>query len=240
MTPIRKKLALLAAGIAVVPLLMIGRVFSSDHADTPEIAADPGTDLTDVFMFPSPTNAANVVLVMTVNPLVPKGQGGSVSFDPNVLYQFKIDNSGDAVEDLVIQATFGAKGANQQVRIAGPARPNNTGTTATALTTTATGALNQPFTSGAMQVFAGAREDPFFFDLEQFFTILPDRATPINGKPVPPEDANKPQATTWRAPGQAKDFLIGFNLLAIVVEVPKSQLIGNGNGNIGLWCTTSK
>lgn len=234
----RRWALLLAAGLMAIPALMISRVRSSDHADTPQIAANPGTDLTDVFIFPSTTNAANVVLVMTVNPLVPTGQAGSVSFDPTVLYQFKIDNTGDAVEDLVIQASAGAKGPNQTISISGPARPERTGTASTRLATSATGTLNQAFSGGGMQVFAGAREDPFFFDLEQFFTILPDRATPINGQPV--SDPNTPKATSWRPAGQAKDFLAGFNLLAIVVEVPKSQLIGSGNGTINLWCTTSK
>ena len=75
-----------------------------------------------------------------------------------------------------------------------------------------------------MQVFAGVREDSFFFDLEQFFTIFPDRATPINGIPV--ANPNDPQATTWRAPGTAVDFLSNgnYSVLSIVVELPKSLL----------------
>jgi len=89
-----------------------------------------------------------------------------------------------------------------------------------------------------LQVFAGAREDPFFFDLNQFFTILPDRATPITGTPIANPD--QPQAATFRAPGAAQDFLVGLNVLSIVVELPKSQLIGAGSGKIALWCTTSR
>ena len=104
-----------------------------------------------------------------------------------------------------------------------------------------TGTMGTAFSPTAgMQVFAGVREDPFFFDLEQFFTILPDRATPINGKPIPVADANTPKATSWRAPGVAKDFLANYNLLSIVIELPKSQLKGAGNGKIGVWATTSK
>lgn len=239
----RKRVLALMAGTAAlaVPALIATRsAVSSDHADTPQIAADPGTDLTDVFVFPSPTNANNVVLAMCVSPLIPTGQAASRQFDPNVLYQFKIDNTGDAVEDLVIQATFTGTGAAQRVHIAGPAAPTRIGTTSTALDPFSTsGTINAAFSpTPGMQVFAGAREDPFFFDLEQFFTILPDRATPVTGTAV--ADPNVPKATTWRAPGVARDFLAGLNLLALVVELPKSQLRGTTNGQIRVWCTTSK
>lgn len=225
----------LAAGLGAVQ-----KARGSDHADTPQIAASPGSDLTDVFIYPSPTDPNKVVLTMCVSPLIPTG--GTRTFDPNVLYQFKIDNTGDKVEDLVIQARFEGNDASQKVLIAGPVAPARTGTLGEALPTySVTGTLNTPFapTSG-MQVFAGVREDPFFFDLEQFFTILPDRATPISGTAVPLAEANTPKATSWRAPGAAKDFLVGYNVLAIVVELPKSALRGSGDGKISLWCTTSK
>lgn len=216
------------------------KVHASDHADTPAIAANPGVDLTDVFVFPSPTNANNVVLAMNVHPLIPTGQGPSHSFDPSVLYQFKIDNVGDHKEHLVIQAKFGPQSSAQKVFITDPVVPSMQGTQSVLETPdSVVGTLNKPFTtSTGMKVFAGAREDPFFFDLEQFFTILPDRATPINGVPVANPD--QPQAATFRSPGAAKDFLKGLNVLSIVVELPKSQLIGTGSGKIGVWCTTSK
>jgi hypothetical protein len=245
-----RKLALLAVvGAALIPALLFVRARGSDHADTPAIAARPGADLTDVFMFPSPTNTNNVVLVMCVHPLIPSGQGPSVVFDPNVLYQFKIDNTGDFVEDYVIQATFVGTGSNQTVQIAA-GKPTMTGTSSVLLTPdSVTGTINNTFTtSGGIKVFAGAREDPFFFDLAQFLTILPDRANPLgptftntNGQTVSttPSDPDQPMATTFRSAGQAQDFLKGLNVLAIVVELPKSQLIGTNGSKINVWCTTS-
>ena len=70
-----KKAALLG-GVGLVALAGIAGVRQargSDHADTPQIAAAPGTDLTDVFVFPSTSNPNNVVLAMTVHPLIPTG-----------------------------------------------------------------------------------------------------------------------------------------------------------------------
>ncbi len=248
----RSKGVLLAIGVALLPGLLMLRARGSDHADTPAIAQRPGGDLTDVFIFPSPTNANNVVLIMDAHGLIPPGQSAGVSFDPNVLYQFKIDNTGDAVEDLVIQAKFSGTGAGQQVQIAGPVKPTRTGTVSQFETAdSVVGTINQPFTlSNGVKVFAGAREDPFFFDLEQFYTILPDRAKPVfpstftntSGSAVTtsPADPNAPQATTWRPAGQARDYLAGLNCLSVVVEMPKSMLTTpGGNGKIRVWCTTS-
>ncbi len=215
------------------PAVLIYRSHASDHADTPNLYANPGQDLSDLYIFPSPTNPNNVVLVMNCHPLIGPGQGPSTYFDPNVLYQFKIDNTGDGVEDAVIQAKFGAPGPNQTVSISGPLKPSTTGSSNVAERPyTVTGTYDKTFspTSG-MTVFCGPREDPFFFDLDQFFTILPDRATPITGTPV--ANPNAPQATSWRpAPGPgvtnpAQDFLSvhQFNVLSIVIELPKSKLL---------------
>ena len=182
---------------------------------------------------------------MSVHPLIPAGNPNKVVFDPNVLYQFKIDNTGDNVEDLVIQARFQGTGLNQKVFISGPVKPSRTGTTTQFETAYATtGTFNTAFSPTAnMKVFAGLRSDPFFIDLDQLFKILPDRSYPL-GQPAgtDPSKANTPQSTTFRGfPGQpaAQDFLKDFNVLGFVVELPKSQLVGPGNGKIKVWETTS-
>lgn len=240
----KKKAALLLAAVVLTPAAIFAVARGSDHADTPTIAKNPGTDITDVFIFPSPNNPNNVVLAMNVHPLIPSGQAGSVSFDPSVLYQFKIDNNGDNVEDLVIQAKFRGTGPNQQAAIYGPAAPLRLGTRTELLRTpqATVGTINTVFAPGTgIQAFCGAREDPFFFDLNQFFAILPDRASPITGQNV--ANPNQPQQTTFNGfPGRpaASDFLAGFNVLSIVIELPKTQLVGSGSGKIGVWCTTSK
>jgi hypothetical protein len=246
----RKKLSLLtvAAGVMLVPGLLLVKARGSDHADTPAIAASPGVDLTDVFIFPSPVDSTKVVLVMNVHPLIVSGVTSTV-FDPNVLYQFKIANKGSAaapVENLVIQAKFTGTGTNQTVQIAGPIAPTMTGTQSVFQTPDPTsGAINTIFTtSTGIKVFAGTREDPFFFDLEAFFNVLPDRGTTLPtpiGRPAP-ANPDQPQSTTFNAPGVATDTLKGYNVLTIVLEMPRTMLTngGDGTGKIRLWCTTSK
>jgi hypothetical protein len=237
---IKLGLVLAAAGVVFMPLALVRHARGSDHADTPDNAANPGQDLSDVYLFPSPSDPTKVVLVMDASPLITPAEIATRSFDPNVLYQFKIDNTGDNVEDLVIQAHFTGVGATQKCFISGPVKPAVTGTTSKSMAPDATvGTFNTTFTlTNGAKVFCGTREDPFFFDLEQFFKILPDRAYPISHVEVANPD--QPQAATFRNPGV--DFLSNghYNVLSIVVELPKTMLKGTNGSKIGVWCTTSK
>ena len=207
----------------------------SDHQDTPEVELSPRMDVNDVYAFPG-ASADRIVLVLdTSSPLAP---GADASFDPNLLYQIKVDNSGDAVEDLVLQFTFDGTGASQRVNLRGPVAPAQTGTSNTivAVAPQLSGAVNQVLGSPTgVQLFAGVRDDPFFIDLEQFFRIVPDRR-PATG----PLSLIGPQqeATAFRDPGI--DYVRGLNTLAMVVELPVAMLTGGGDGRIGVWATTSR
>ncbi|CAN5544008.1 hypothetical protein BH11ARM1_BH11ARM1_03640 [soil metagenome] len=231
--------ALVAIAAVAAPVILMSTSQASDHADTPDIAANPGADITDLFVFPNPTAPNRVVFALNVHPLVAPGHGRKTYFDPNVLYQIKIDTDGDAIEDLVLQAKFGPAGPGQTFNIAGPIAPSTTGTRNIFESAyPSNGTINMTYKPElGYQVFAGGREDPFFFDLEQFFNILPDRATPLSG--IPQGNPNSPQSLAWRPAGQAVDFLSngGYNVLSMVFEMPRSMI--SGNGNIGVWATTS-
>ncbi len=231
-----RRAVLAAAAACLVPL---GAARASDHADTAENVNRIGADMTDVYAFPNPHNAANVVLVMNTHGLIPAGQGAT--FDPGVLYQLKIDNTGDYVEDLVIQFRFTGVGANQKVLMAGPMKPFMTGTTSIfGRPNRNKGTINQTFSPlTGVSVFAGVRSEPFFLDLNQFYTIFPDRMTPLTGRQVDFTSiiaADTPQAGGWRPPGLAMDYLANLNVMSIVVEMPKTML---GTGVVHLWETTS-
>jgi hypothetical protein len=225
----------LALGV-VASVAGIGALLASDHQDTPEVELNPTMDINDVYAFPGST-ADRVALIMTTSSPI---AGVGASFDPNLLYQLKIDNTGDAIEDLVLQITFNSGiGAAQQVRVVGPVAPSTPGTLNTLVNSSSVveGAVGTVLGSTTgVQVFAGLRADPFFIDLEQFFKILPDRrpATgPLSGPPTA-------TASSFRSPGV--DLLRPFNTLAIVVEVPKSQLVTGTatDAKFGVWATTSR
>lgn len=73
--------------------------------------------------------------------------------------------------------------------------------------------------------------------LEQFFRIIPDRK-PVTGGLSQRPDA--PTASAFRPAAQAVDYLRGLNTLAIVIELPASQLTGASSKKIGVWGTINR
>ncbi|MBI4130854.1 DUF4331 domain-containing protein [Candidatus Roizmanbacteria bacterium] len=82
-------------------------VSASSHREAPNIAADPKADATDVYAFISPDKPNTVTLVANYLPFEePAGGPNFYTFDDNVLYEIKIDNDGDAEEDIAYQFRF--------------------------------------------------------------------------------------------------------------------------------------
>ena len=206
---------------ALVAVGVRHRLGAADHRDSMTTENDQAVDIADVYSFVSPSNPANVVFGMTVPGLVPPSE--TRFFDPNALYQFKIDTDGDAVEDLVIQVFATGTGTDQRVHFRGPAVPPAMGAVnmllpgEDAVTVQFSGADQARVeTGGGLTVFAGLRDDPFFFDLARVREI-------VGG-----------QETSFRNPGI--DTFAGTNALAIVVELPRSMLANQ----FGVWGTTNR
>ena len=228
--------AVALAAVAALATFATARARASDHQDTPEVELNPRMDINDVYAFPG-SAADRIVLVMTTSSPI---AGSNAAFDPNLLYQFKIDNSGDAVEDRVIQVTFeGSEPGSQRVTLRGPVAPAMVGSRATLVTdgSVVTGAVGGSLTGATgITVFTGLRADPFVIDLEQFFNIVPD-SRPATGALSGPATAT---ASAFRTPGV--DLLRPFNTLAIVVELPKSLLQSStaADASFGVWGTISR
>lgn len=243
-TPRRRALV---AGLVVLAAggVAAGVAIGSDHQDTPFVELNPKSDLTDVFAFPGAT-AGHIVLAMDTRAFLTPAQAqdpAQASFDHNLLYQFKIDNDGDAKEDKVFQVTFTGEGANQQIQVRGPIAPPVQGAMENEVadvTPAVSGALNTVLgTADGVQAFAGPRDDPFFLDLEAFFCILPDRR-PVGGA-LSSGCALQPSTSApffFRNPGV--NYLTGYNVNAIVIEVPSSMVENGGPGRLGIWGTISQ
>jgi hypothetical protein len=228
---------LVAGGIAA------GTVLASDHQDTPTVELSPRFDVNDVYVFPASTPGRVVLVLGTASPITPASTP-SFTFGTRdqELYQLKVDNTGDGVEDLVFQMTFTGTAGHQRVFMRGPVAPRQTGTANTLAggAPTLQGPVNTILGSASgVQLFAGPRDDPFFIDLEQFFRIVPDRK-PVTGflSTLP----NTPTATGFRPAGQALDYVRGLNDMAIVIELPLSMIVANPANptRFGVWGTISR
>ncbi len=80
---------------------------ASSHREAPLISSDPQADTTDVYAFVSPDDPNTVTLISSWIPFEdPQGGPNFYRFGDNVLYEFKIDNNGDGVEDITYQFRF--------------------------------------------------------------------------------------------------------------------------------------
>ncbi|SDX41939.1 protein of unknown function [Flavobacterium degerlachei] len=202
--------------LAVSGLILV----AADHVDAPSVTGN-AADITDMYTFQG-QETSNLVFAVNTQGLLSPNATAAASFNENVMIEINIDNTGDNVEDLVIQAI--KKG--DKMYFFGPYAPSTTGTSSSIKTSAASGSVAiskygaTPVTSteNGMKFFAGPRDDPFFFDLGQFQAILGGTASGFNN------------------PGT--DTFAGSNVLSVVVEVPKSML--GTAASLNVWAETKK
>ena len=203
--------------VAVSGLILV----AADHIDAPLTASGSAIDITDVYAFQG-QNTNNLVFAVNTQGLLSPGATAAAKFDENVMIEINIDNNGDNIEDLVIQAIK----RDDKMYFFGPVAPGTTGTTSTIKTAAASGSVG--ITSygvtaltaekNGMKFFAGPRDDPFFFDLGQFKAILAGTAT------------------GFKSPGV--DTFAGTNVMSLIVEVPKAML--GTSSKLNVWAETKK
>jgi hypothetical protein len=211
-------LTLCALGSAAIASYLI----AADHIDSPAVTGS-GSDITDFYAFESPANEANLVFVVNTQGLLAPGETSAAAFDEEVMIEINIDNSAtkDHVEDLVIQATF----EDGKVKVYGPVSPVEKGLNSTLMnggdfveaTITPYGSTAIVGSERNMSVFAGPRDDPFFFDLTAYQAVISGSASSFNN------------------PGT--DTFAGTNVLSLVIELPKASL---GSGSVNTWATSNR
>ncbi len=224
---------LTAAGLTLAlggaPLLTTG----ADHLDAPALGgltnmagefaphSDHGDrDINDVYVFEG-RNSSRTVFAMTTNPAVnvPSVQPMPY-FGTNVRYSINVDRTGDAKQDLAYVWRFGAaNGSGAQsytvTRYTGSnARSLKAGVKIGSGWTNGSGIGTA---KGGAKVFAGARSDPFFFDLTGFVgTVFGVGTDSLGDNPT--------------------DFFAPLNTNAVVIEVPDDAI---GATNVGVWGQTT-
>src|SRR2546430_1687946 len=100
--------------LLLIPLLGVALMLAgviptgaSSHREAPLISEDPVADDTDVYVFVSPDRPDTVTMIGNWIPLEePAGGPNFYKFGQDVRYQFKIDNNGDAVPDIIYEFRF--------------------------------------------------------------------------------------------------------------------------------------
>jgi Domain of unknown function (DUF4331) len=225
---------------AIVPRFVV----ASDHDDGETSTKGRNVNLTDLYVFreKDQNNSAkesDLVFVMNTNPRSLARQ--QYYFSNNTRYEFHVSRVSDknaiptGKDDVILRFEFGKPEANaqQSFRLTTIANGREVGaaygkTTALAADPKAAPIVNSLSIGGKkVDVFAGLREDPFFFDVEQFFRVRAGAAK------IGP-------AVGFRPANQAVDFAKGYNVNAIVARIPKSLLQSNSKTDVfDVWQTIS-
>lgn len=264
MKPSLKRAIPIAGLAAAVGLSLALPAHASSHREAPSITEDPVADITDLYAFVSPDRPDSTTFVINTDPFQNPGGGPNFNkFGDDVLYELNIDNNGDAVADIKYQLRFKTTYSNPntflyntnqvtsvddpdlnrkqtytltEVRgttskpigqnlLTAPAYVGATRSTPN-YRSTAAGASHQ-LENGAIRVFAGPRDDPFFADLGAIFDLGGLR--PLNAFHI----ISQPKSTPT-------DYLAGFNISSIVLQVPSSRITNAGDPVVGVWATTSR
>lgn len=227
-----------AATAAIASIATAPKALAADHLDGPNVKLDASSDITDVYSFMDGTNA---VLVLDVAPLA----NNMSKFSNAVQYVIHTEST-DA---------FGAPGQQQDI----------IATFDTAqkiqlwigkdiyLTGDASAAAGLKSADGKVTVFAGLRDDPFFFNLDGFNDVVAtvdsvEGTLMFDPAGCPKVDAatsgvlvNKLKTDPKSTPpgGVAKDFFAGLNVLSIVVSIDKT-LLNKGGPLLAVWGSTNK
>ena len=102
-----KQLKTMVAFALAMLLLAPASMFASSHREAPVTALDRTADITDWYAFVSYDHPDRVTMILNVDPFLEPSNGPNYfPFDPNVLYEMKVDNNRDGVEDISFQFRF--------------------------------------------------------------------------------------------------------------------------------------
>jgi len=188
----------------------------SDHFSSHRALSDPALDLTDLFVFPSPTEPGHLVLAMDVYPSAPT----EAVFSDGVDYRFRIrpvsitsTDSGPrfdvAADEYAITCTFDApqspKGGGPSTQMGTCKLPN--GHAVAVRVNDDLGSCGE-----GVRIFVGLRSDPNFLDEPGYVETLATRRMAFR-----PTGVNLTE---------------GLNVLSIVVELDVGTVLGSVPGTL--------
>src|ERR1051325_9366886 len=125
-----RKIAAFSAFVLVAVSLLVNGIQppaqASSHREAPLLVGDPLIDNTDTYAFRSYEQGREGFVTLIANYIpfeIPSGGPHYYKFDDTALYEIKVDNTGDGVEDITYQFRFTNKVINQDI-VLGAASPN--------------------------------------------------------------------------------------------------------------------
>src|SRR5581483_961150 len=211
------------------------------HLEAPLISQDPTADNTDLYAFVSPDKPCTATIIANWIPGEDPAAGPNYyTFSPTARYDIYVDRNGDGMPDITYRFQFKNLpsqfflGNTQQTYTVTKTVGNTTTTVGSGLETppdnigprstpnyAALAAKGIHTLSDGSTVFAGQRDDPFFGDVGAIFDLVAIR-----------------EGTG--ATGGGRDFLAGYAVHSIALQIPKSQLDNGGNHTIGVWAATDR
>ena len=196
--------------VAIAAFGFAGQLIASDHYEAPAVQADPSMDVTDLYLFEGAAGKTVAVIDFA-------GLGFSLTqpttvgtYNANALYTLHIDNTGDNEEDIAVLVRFGQNGAGEW----GVQVENLPGSAVIVQ-----GPVENIIDDGdGNKVYAGRRDDPFFFDAQGYLDTL---------------------ATGTLSITNDRDFLEGLNCTSIVLEFDTASAL-DGGSELACWATSAR
>jgi hypothetical protein len=212
------------------------KLHAADHKDGPAAMADPAADITDTYAWMS-TDKSKVTLVMDVYPNAPAG----TMFSDQTLYVFHLNSA----------ATYGGTATETKIICGFDSGQKITCWVGADEMVTGDASVTAGITSASAKtkVFAGLRDDPFFFNLTGFKAVAAAVAAAapsltFDGTGCPALDTATSSALVAQlshgtsGAAAASDFA-GQNVESIVIEVD-TALVTPGGKFLGIWASTHK
>ena len=245
-----RKLALVSLAAVAVAVLVAavatrgtgpGAAKASSHREAPLISQDPTADNTDLYAFVSPDKPDTATIIANWIPGEDPAAGPNYyTFSTSARYDIYVDKNGDGKPDITYYFRFSnlpsqfflgqtqqrytvtkvVNGKSTLVKSGLMTPPDNIGPRSTpnyhSLAVAGVHSLGDGST-----VFAGQRDDPFFADVGAIFDLVAIRYG-------------------TGATGGGKDFLSGYGVHSIALQIPKSALDNGGNHTFGVWAATDR
>lgn len=230
------------ASLAIGSLALAASVHAADHSDSPKVQSEPSADLADMYGWTS-SDGSKLNLVLTAMPYAEDG----AMFGDATQYAFHVHahpafGEAPAMSTLILCQFYDANMIECWAR--------RDGETVSYIEGDASDADGLDNEDGTLKVFAGRRNDPFYFNGTGFGAaastvrdaVAADALT-FDGDGCPDLDMATSNALVTQlmtAPdgGAASDFYAGTNVMALVMQVDMDLVSDSDNRVFSLWSTT--